>query len=746
MSNSENTRNQIFSLSEFESELDELERVYRQKSLQDTTAYQSWKEEFIEIYGEKSINLRFYIILSFLFFIGRLKLLKRKANTQDLVIDNEIFQLDFEEKLNLPNKFRENSIIYHYSPLLERVEVNEINLYTKILNHIFFKLEDNNIPPIYQFDYLIQNLISSFIRHGSGEFYTPPFLVKKMVSETYKVGDRVLDPSCGAGNFLIEIINVILNSNISKEEKIQAIRDINGYDINPMSIFLADINIACLIDSDYSKIGCHLHVVDSLFIEEALNDSKYDLVIGNPPWYALRDIESVNYQEKIKGLSDTLGIKPTPKNVLNIEIASLFFYKANFSFMKKDSKIFFVIPKGVLTGSHASLFRSFKGFKNIATWMFGSDILKIFNIDFICLYAEKSSNLDKKENYHIPVIYFDTKENIVDFNYFDLIDLQVKKKEDLVPYSIETKGEKVFINKFISKKEFGELIHVQTSYYKDLFHKGADLNPRNLIFVTVKNLDRSNVSISPDQRIFKKAKIPWNLRLFQDQQVNKKYIFDVIKSTELVSFNVFDHYSVFLPLKKSDLSFEYPSMDTHSKQFYDLINNLYLKYKKKTTNKASLLENLNHWAKLITPRQLSKIKVVYNNSGSTLNSAVIEGDFLITGDLSYYDTQNLEEAYYLSSILNSRFVNNQIKIRKSSRHIFKKPFETPIPKFDIDNDQHSKLADLGREGHKIAKLILRDFDIINLSPSKFKIQEKLKRALDSTLDHIDEILTVAFLQ
>ncbi|MHA1194315.1 MAG: hypothetical protein ACTSP9_18870 [Promethearchaeota archaeon] len=187
-------------------------------------------------------------------------------------------------------------------------------------------------------------------------------------------------------------------------------------------------------------------------------------------------------------------------------------------------------------------------------------------------------------------------------------------------------------------------------------------------------------------------------------------------------------------------------MDTHSKQFYDLINNLYLKNKKKTTNKASLLENLNHWAKLITPRQLSQIKVVYNNSGSTLNSAVIEGDFLVTGDLSFYDTTNIEEAYYLSSVLNSRFINKQIKIRKSSRHIFKKPFETPIPKFDIINDQHRKLADLGRESHKIAKLTLRDFDIINQSPSKFKIQEKLKRTLKSTLDQIDEILTIKFFQ
>ncbi|MHA1194316.1 MAG: hypothetical protein ACTSP9_18875 [Promethearchaeota archaeon] len=57
------------------------------------------------------------------------------------------------------------------------------------------------------------------------------------------------------------------------------------------------------------------------------------------------------------------------------------------------------------------------------------------------------------------------------------------------------------------------------------------MNPRNLIFVTEKNLDRNIVSLTPDERIFKRAKIPWNFLGFQDQKVNKKYIFNVIKST-----------------------------------------------------------------------------------------------------------------------------------------------------------------------------------------------------------------------
>ena len=140
---------------------------------------------------------------------------------------------------------------------------------------------------------------------------------------------------------------------------------------------------------------------------------------------------------------------------------------------------------------------------------------------------------------------------------------------------------------------------------------------------------------------------------FKEQKVTRENIFNVIKSTELVKFSVYDYYQVFLPLSKYDLSYNYSSLSTYSKDFYDKINEIYLNLKKETTTNLSLMDNLNRWAKLINKRQLSQIKVVYNNSGSILNSAIIQGDYIITGDLSFYDTQSLDEAYYLSAILNS---------------------------------------------------------------------------------------------
>ncbi|MBD3254515.1 MAG: hypothetical protein GF383_05450 [Candidatus Lokiarchaeota archaeon] len=215
----------------------------------------------------------------------------------------------------------------------------------------------------------------------------------------------------------------------------------------------------------------------------------------------------------------------------------------------------------------------------------------------------------------------------------------------------------------------------------------------------------------------------------------------MIKSTELLKFYVYDYYYVFLPLNKRDLSFQFNELRPHAQRFYLKINEIYMTNKKATTKHDSLMENLNRWSKLINDRQKAPIKVVYNNSGSTLNSAVIQGEYLITGDLSFFDTDNLKEAYYLSAVLNSSIIENQIKIKKSSRHIFKLPFETDIRRFNPLKKTHQKLADLGKESEIIVKKKISEINRNKSQlPSKFKLQKIIFKEIKKQLKEIDELV------
>ncbi len=731
-------------LIDFEKQLDAIEILFLKKDILQSENYQEWYKYFVKIYGKKNTNIRLFAVYSLICLIAHF-FIARFVFNQDLDLNSN--QISSKIFTILINNVKENydfdvtSDLHYFLPVLKIIEELDFEKIEDLVQNVNSSMRSLEATPEYFFDVIVQKLVSSNIRHKSGEFYTPPFIVKRMVSEAYRFGDKVLDPCCGSGNFLIEIIKTILHSDNSKADKIRAIENVYGYDINPISVYLTKINLLYLLKEKFFKIHPNFKVTDYLYEEEENPKQDFDLIIGNPPWFTLRDIDSSEYQEKIKQLSEVLEIKPLPKNVLNIEIASLFFYKAKTTHMRIGGRIFFVITQGVINGSHAARFRNFKGFDKIKLWRFTRKITDIFNIDFICIFAQRSPIKDIKANLKIPLYLFSIKENGKKLGYFDPVNLILEKTETMVPYNVESRANKTYTNKLITKEAYKKLIPIETSIYKKLFRKGADLNPRNLIFVQYKEVDDSLVKINPDIRIFKKAKEPWNKKVFMNEIIEREYLFKVIKSTELVKFYVYDFYHVFLPLRREDLLFDYPTLKKNAKEFYDKINKIYLEHKKDSTKNQSIMDNLNRWSKLINNRQTSKIKVVYNNSGSIVNSAVVQGNFLITGDLSFFSTDNIKEAFYLSAILNSPLMTAQVQIKKSSRHIFKIPFEIPIKIFNETNNNHLKLADLGKRAHILSKsltleIVKRNTDNV----SKKKIQTLLNEKLTSILKQIDEIL------
>ncbi len=717
-------------------ELIRLEEHFLKNDIIKKKSYKNWLLDFKKIYPEKDLDIKLYIIHG-IYYIFALILIYNYLILEENSIIHTRFDNSIFKKVEVWLKKKSLIDIYRKLNYFDII-VLEWDLLIPLILTLNKDLNSLNLTPEYYFDCITHELIPSKLRHKLGEYYTPPFLVKRMIKETYLIGMSVLDPCCGTGNFIIETTKFILNSPISKDEKIKAINNLNGHDLNPISIFAASINLLLITRGEISDIKINFIIFDSLF-EKSLSQLKYDLIIGNPPWYTYRNIESIEKQQLIKNIAEDLEIKPRPKNILNIEISTLFFYKAREEFMKDDGNIFFVITKGVFTGSHASRFRNFAGFDKVKAWFFESSIEKVFNIDFICLFAQKRQR-STHEILEIPVEHYKSHSVKNNVNYYDDIDLEVYKTEIFVPYSIVRKKDKIYTKKYIPKSQQALLISLKESYYKKLFHKGADLNPRNLIFVVEQEINDFLVRINHDRRIFNKSKPPWSEKVFQDEIVEKENIFNVIKSTEIIKFGIYDKYRVFLPVSIKDSKFILNKLQKHSTQFYNKINSIYLKNKKSTTKHKTLFENLNRWNKLTNMRQLSPIKVVYNNSGSTLNAALIEGDFLVTGDLSFFATLDKNEAFYLSAVLNSPLINEQVQIKKSSRHIFKIPFETPIAKYDPRNKNHIILANLGEKCDLIVRDYIKKLNEITTNLTKIKLQKDLGKILKNYLEEINKFL------
>ena len=93
---------------------------------------------------------------------------------------------------------------------------------------------------------LYETVIPPDERRRLGEYYTPAWLARDMVRElvTDPLNQRVLDPACGSGTFLVEAVNHFMEhaerSGLAEEELLDRLHDaVTGIDVHPVAVHLA---------------------------------------------------------------------------------------------------------------------------------------------------------------------------------------------------------------------------------------------------------------------------------------------------------------------------------------------------------------------------------------------------------------------------------------------------------------------------------------------------------------------------
>ncbi|MHA1458740.1 MAG: N-6 DNA methylase [Promethearchaeota archaeon] len=678
--------------------------------------FRLWRSKFNQIYG-KEIGQSLFLKHSY--YISILKVLI-------------LLNADTSVNKTIYDQFDLNELKFFFCPKMDEALVSEIR---KFVGGVRLARQDN-------FHELYQQVFQAQTRHKIGEFYTPVNLVEKMINESYKIGLKTLDPSCGSGSFLVKLIVQIFNSNNSTSVITNAIDNIYGFDINPLATLTAKVNFILLFldyfNGDLSKMPrINIFLIDSLFPEQSepkienviskLNKS-FDLIVGNPPWLTYKDINSKSYQLKIRSLSETLGIKPSSQYITHIEMASIFFFAIPLNFLKIKGIIFFVMPKSVLNGDHCFKFRRFSIFNKIEIWDFPNNYF--FNVDHICLKAEY---VGTKSEIKITEIY-PIKARIFDSN------LELLNDTKYSSYEYSEKGAKIIM----PEKELKFLDTLSISHYKAKFFQGATLVPKSLVFFKIDKRNDNFLEISSDPGIIKRAKKVWKYT-FQEKLIESNFGFKSFLNRDLIPFYIKEFKNVFLPVSSS-LQWDENLLNNSPKalSFYSEINKFYKKNKKETSTIDTLYLNLNYWNKLTKQAINKQYIVVYNASGSRLKSTVIDNedlDIVICSENYYFSTDSLNEAHYLCAIFNSPVLSKNIKLIKSSRHIHKRPFSFPIPLYDNDNETHRKLAKKSQKYQSIVQdLVSNNKNIssekvrIFIGPKLIKLDILTKKAVFSDLN------------
>lgn len=697
----------------------------------------NWKDIFSNIYHDDKLDYGLYIKHNYLALICSLI----------LNIFNEMLNL-ITESVSIQIK-QLNELIDTLYPCLINKKSNIPNyqmFQTQLLSQLrnFFKNAINKPGTIDLFNLLYQELIIPDRRHTLGEFYTPIPLVKLMVAETYKIGNSVLDPACGTGTFLVEIIDLISKDNNNFKKIKQYILHIYGIEINPLTAIVARLNIIQNLFSRYfhtltidnisefaellslasnNIITADFLMEESLFNQNAtkimvdfLKKRKIDLIIGNPPWLVINGINSLPYKSKLKDFARKYKIGTSTQNISNIEISSLFLAKSVKEYLSDAGRIFFITSAGIMTGSQNDRVRSFSGLKNVTIWKFDKDL---FNIHNICLYGEKSAT-DANSKFEVVV---ETK-NCVE----QPLSINPGKREIYIPAYIRNEGDSnnILVGRLIPRSEFQNngmndlsftkeeigtkngMIQV-SSVYKDKFRQGACLVPQNLLYcipVINNNLSSKNLNtvlIEPDLSIQYKKYGAWDFKAYDSAVVETEFIHFSAKSTDLIPFFLPYTNMLFIPVnifgdhnlsewynnqKKLNKRFQpdlslYKNVNTH----YSMLSQIYYDNIKSGGSIPDLIQNINHNNKLFNINQRSQLKLVYNGIGSIVKAAIIRGDIIIDSSLYYMVPESEKEAYYLMGLLNAPIITSETKKRGSTgsngslRNIHKYPLESNILKY-----------------------------------------------------------------
>ncbi len=439
-----------------------------------------------------------------------------------------------------------------------------------------------------------------------------------------------------------------------------------------------------------------------------------NVVIGNPPWLSFRFVEKGEYQDYLKHLIvKEFGLLEGAGHLItHLELGTLFFARCATLYLKRSGKIGFVLPRSIFTADQHDRFRRSYGMGNTTltqVWDL-EEVSPLFNVPGAVAFGDVISDSSKI----LPgkILSGQLKRKNASFEEAKR-DLKIEATE----FHVVQQGKRTYLSTTRKK------ISSQRSFYQPHFKEGATIVPRNFWFVEFKVIPRLGMDVSQpvvatDPRAEAEAKQPYKGVHFE-AAIEAEFLYATLLSTDLLPFGHFDFRPVVLPLIEDAQGYRLLSAEQARAQGYlklpEWLEHAQEIWKRKRQEKAkrmSILERLDRQRGLTGQDPTAKFIVIYPKSATFLCAAVVRSKpiafpvgphmvgarkFLADYVTYFLDTSDIDEARYLSAVLNSPVVDARIKPMQARglwgpRDITKKVWELPIPEYIQQNRNHLRLA------------------------------------------------------
>jgi SAM-dependent methyltransferase len=447
---------------------------------------------------------------------------------------------------------------------------------------------------------------------------------------------------------------------------------------------------------------------------------KFDYVVGNPPWINWENLPE-DYRNATISLWDRYGLKARATaeqfelGKMRRDISMLFVYVCADRYLENNGLLGFLITQMVFKTKGAEVFRRFNRPD-------GSMPLKVLKVhDMVTLKPfEGAANMTsmiilqkgKHNKYPIPYVVWEKKEacDATSFTLEEAFRLCSRKEFIAIPIDDQDRTSP-WLTATPSVIDLFDKVKGKSPYKAALGVNSGGAN--GVYWVQVLKKDPSGMVIIENLYDCGKKTL-----LKEIATIEPALLYGLIRSGDLSKWKTQSKYYIILPhtektdwqaIPESEMKIKYPKTYNYLAKFKNVL----------LQRSAYTLLRKGHPFYImvdIHKDSFAPFKVAWKRMGSEIEAAVLspkddknigKKPLIPQETISFIPLENENEAHYLCAILNSTEVNALVK---SFSQLGGKSFATPsildqvkIPKFDIENVMHARLAELSKKAHEYAE-------------------------------------------
>jgi hypothetical protein len=453
----------------------------------------------------------------------------------------------------------------------------------------------------------------------------------------------------------------------------------------------------------------------------------FDIIVGNPPWLTLADIESGDYRDLLLERNAELQVAPrSAGEQAHTEIATVFLVQCAAQYLRaRDDvavapRLGFVMPRSVFSASHHRLFReaSYRRRVDVVELWDLEQVVPLFNVPSCVIFAGLgeprpyllkrgkvfSGRLPSRDpsprTANARLVVF---EQSFELRYLGRRSAWAQASDATLPSSVRS-------------ELLSEMSSAKPQPYSRRFRQGAILYPQKLIIAEpvgdADGIVAGPVTVRHSRAAAASARL---LREYQWQRiVDAENLFWTAAAEHILPYALrHPLWLAVLPTISTPADNEFGPVDADVLRSYgristaDWLDEAEARWvsARRPREKMELWQRLDYLQHLTAQAGRKRFLVLYTASGTRAVSTVLDTQELnrpfVARDKTYWTaTNNRNEAYFLSVFLNSDYVDNLISDFVTRglfgrRDVHKRVLDVPWPDWDPDIASHRRVAALG---------------------------------------------------